>query len=375
MDLMNGSMPANQTSPSSVESSTTRVSLYPLNATLPPEQYRFIPGSTPTFVNKTVTNVKERSFNGTGYYIEEEGESGFNDIQTLFLACFATLIPLVIILVTGFVIRVLWRRYKRRTTECMDYDGVIHRESSFGPPERPLHSHLLNGDKLVESHVCNSAEEICDGAITNGIKETGNSHSTTNDIEEDSRETTMKYSPGARDSVFVVEVQQGVRRSPSGGAYGADDMRGANYNYRHQKHQCALVHNEPDTDSEEDQLGDSYYQEDSGDSGEDSPEVQEMVTCRTGLSQSNQSLANQSYSYGNQQGYDNGFYGYPTYSGYINDEPPQKLEDSSKPKITSAVYKSPRTSDQMDPLLSDLSVKRVEDVEEQIRSGDATGDD
>ncbi|XP_017778011.1 PREDICTED: uncharacterized protein LOC108563744 isoform X3 [Nicrophorus vespilloides] len=342
MDLMNGSMPANQTSPSSVESSTTRVSLYPLNATLPPEQYRFIPGSTPTFVNKTVTNVKERSFNGTGYYIEEEGESGFNDIQTLFLACFATLIPLVIILVTGFVIRVLWRRYKRRTTECMDYDGVIHRESSFGPPERPLHSHLLNGDK---------------------------------DIEEDSRETTMKYSPGARDSVFVVEVQQGVRRSPSGGAYGADDMRGANYNYRHQKHQCALVHNEPDTDSEEDQLGDSYYQEDSGDSGEDSPEVQEMVTCRTGLSQSNQSLANQSYSYGNQQGYDNGFYGYPTYSGYINDEPPQKLEDSSKPKITSAVYKSPRTSDQMDPLLSDLSVKRVEDVEEQIRSGDATGDD
>lgn len=30
------------------------------------------------------------------------------------------------------------------------------------------------------------------------------------DIEEDSRETTMKYSPGARDGVFVVEVQQGM---------------------------------------------------------------------------------------------------------------------------------------------------------------------
>lgn len=35
------------------------------------------------------------------------------------------------------------------------------------------------------------------------------------DLEEDSRETTMKYSPSARDGVFVVEVQQGVRRSPS----------------------------------------------------------------------------------------------------------------------------------------------------------------
>lgn len=32
------------------------------------------------------------------------------------------------------------------------------------------------------------------------------------DIIEDSRETTMKYSPSAQDGVFVVEVQQGVRR-------------------------------------------------------------------------------------------------------------------------------------------------------------------
>lgn len=55
------------------------------------------------------------------------------------------------------------------------------------------------------------------------------------------------------------------------------------------------------------------------------------VSTYTGLSQSNSSL-NQpsSYRYGNQQGYDNGYYGYPVYNGYINDD--MIIAPTNKPK-------------------------------------------
>lgn len=49
------------------------------------------------------------------------------------------------------------------------------------------------------------------------------------DLTEEGRETTMKYSPSAKDGVFVVEVQQGIKReSPNN------------------NDQKALVHNPPD---------------------------------------------------------------------------------------------------------------------------------
>lgn len=123
--------------------------------------------------------------------------------------------------------------------------------------------------------------EVCDGSTinSNNQKNSSNNHSNTNgsiitmtlknnhliveteernvskrnteklflnwkfqDIEEDSRETTMKYSPGARNGVFVVEVQQGVRRSPSGSTAGDKEYTGSAVN----SDQCALVHNPPD---------------------------------------------------------------------------------------------------------------------------------
>lgn len=69
------------------------------------------------------------------------------------------------------------------------------------------------------------------------------------DLEEDSRETTMKYSPSARDGVFVVEVQQGVRRSP-----GSQEKTSCIEQPQQQQEnslslssdQCALVHNPPE---------------------------------------------------------------------------------------------------------------------------------
>lgn len=63
------------------------------------------------------------------------------------------------------------------------------------------------------------------------------------DLEEDSRETTMKYSPGARDGVFVVEVQQGVRRSP--GTHNHPPASSSNDTDAERSDQCALVHNPP----------------------------------------------------------------------------------------------------------------------------------
>lgn len=63
--------------PTTPAATTPRAPFLPTNSTLPPEQYRFIPGSTPTFVNKTVATLKEPPFNGTGYYIEDgEVETG-----------------------------------------------------------------------------------------------------------------------------------------------------------------------------------------------------------------------------------------------------------------------------------------------------------
>lgn len=60
------------------------------------------------------------------------------------------------------------------------------------------------------------------------------------------------------------------------------------------------------------------------------------------MTQSSTSLSGEhpSYCYSTQQCYDNGGYGYPVYNGYINDEPLQRLEHPSKPKITAALYKT-----------------------------------
>ncbi|KAK9885298.1 hypothetical protein WA026_010792 [Henosepilachna vigintioctopunctata] len=158
-----------------------------------------------------------------------------------------------------------------------------------------------------------------------------------NDIEADSRETTMKYSPGARDGIFIVEVQQGVRRSPTA----VSTATSSNFNVAVKiNDQCALVHNSADSSSEDlpieepDDLGyiETVY-----------PSQSQKLT-NTGLTQSNSSLSHPSYSYTDQQCYDNEGYGYNLYKGYLNDEPLKKLHFNQKLKITSAVYKNPSKS-------------------------------
>lgn len=53
----------------------------------------------------------------------------------------------------------------------------------------------------------------------------------------------MKYCPGARNGVFVVEVQQGVRRSPGSGGPTSSAEPEISVSV---SDQCALVHNPPD---------------------------------------------------------------------------------------------------------------------------------
>lgn len=142
------------------------------------------------------------------------------------------------------------------------------------------------------------------------------------DLEEDSRETTMKYSPSARDGVFVVEVQQGVRRSPGSGKT-VTCLEQEVVVASSISDQCAVVHNPPDRYTSDDENSedcdddDNEYMEAASPESSNTPNQQNIIT--TGLTQSDQSLTTsirQSYSNGNQQGYGIGCYGYPTYNGY-----------------------------------------------------------
>lgn len=93
---------------------------------------------------------------------------------------------------------------------------------------------------------------------------------------------------------------------------------------------------------------------------------------------------NPNYRYGNQQGYDSGYYGYPVYNGYVDDKPVVARVPDNKPKITSAVYKqngrlqSMQSLDQgglsSDRLAKQPSVVGEEDViqQEQRRLGNTS---
>ncbi|GJQ73347.1 hypothetical protein Trydic_g13716 [Trypoxylus dichotomus] len=383
---------------------TRNLSTY--NVTGSPENFRFIPGSVPGNSNLTgVSSRRDKLFNGTGYYIEDEAESGLNDLQTLFLACFATLIPLIISLLSAFGIRVLWRKYRRRR-ECKQYDGVLHTEESVESVSQPLHAHLLNSDKQsAETHLTIDTEVCEEGQVTSTTQNSRvTNHSNTNgsiitmtlknnhliveteertDIQEDSRETKLKYSPSAR-GVFVVEVQQGARRSPKSTSVptvGSDIEPSLSLS-----DQCALIHNPPDRYSDDDTLeevDEAYYAETISPINKENLSLVALKpnTC---LTQSDQSISKYSYAYSNQTEYDNGMYGYPVTNNYEIELPIcGKPETGTKPKITSAILKS---SDSMrmsidimqdDPLNSDLfmrtkSLSREDDdsiQEEQNRLG------
>ncbi|XP_030751324.1 uncharacterized protein LOC115878846 [Sitophilus oryzae] len=94
--------------------------------------------------NSTVKSVED-SYNGTGYFIDEEDDSMLSDIKTVIFACLATLVPLVFILIIVFGARLLWIQYKTRKKD-EEFDGMF-KENTTDSMTKPLHSHLLN-DKV-----------------------------------------------------------------------------------------------------------------------------------------------------------------------------------------------------------------------------------
>ncbi|CAH1100036.1 unnamed protein product [Psylliodes chrysocephalus] len=348
--------------------------------------------------NKTQKSINELLYNGTGYYIEDEEEPGLNDLHTLLLACFATLVFLAVTVSTVFGIRLMWKKY-RRSKENSQYDGILHREGTSESISRPLHSHLLE-DKLIgtDTNLSMNTEEL---DVTNNMESQvrSNNHSNTNgsiitmtmknnhliveteernDLEEDSRETTMTYSPSARNGVFVVEVQQGVRRSPgSGGPTSCIDPASVSVS-----DQCALVHNPPDKYSDEETLeeyDDSEYYIETVSPNTETPDSLSSK-AKTGLAQSNTSLNYPSYCYTNQTCYDINSYGCSQYAGYkiCNEQTACKDVDDTRPKITAAVYKSglkrsPSTEDlhlaSINGVVDDGgNTKKDYSLEDQIRS-------
>ncbi|XP_066140128.1 uncharacterized protein [Euwallacea fornicatus] len=298
----------------------------------------------------TSTPKSQESYNGTGYYIDDDGESMWNDLKTVFLACLATLVPLIITLVGIFGMRILWVQYKTRK-KGENIDGDVVQDNNTEGASKPLHAHLLNDKGSEETHIDINTDtvEICESApngnrssnvngsiITMTLK---NNHlivetEERNDIEEDSRETTMRYSPSARDGVFVVEVQQGVRRSPgSGPASIAEPEKSGSLS-----DECALVHNPPERYSDEETLEEGDDSEYYADAISPKPILSQP---KTGLASSITSLGSYSYSYSNQCSYDQGSYGYNLYLGYSNDSTSSgRIPEDTKPKITSALYKS-----------------------------------
>ncbi|XP_045475948.1 uncharacterized protein LOC123681735 isoform X2 [Harmonia axyridis] len=323
-------------------------------------------------LNSSSKTIETVFHNDKGYYIDDD-DDGLNDLQVLFLACFLTLIPLIVSVVAAFGIS-----KRRKGSSC---DGMLDRDGTTESINKPLHSHLLSSDKVsCDTHLDMSTEEveICDSTVVNTSQVRSNHSSTNgsiitmtlknnhliveteerNDLEADSRETTMRYSPGARDGIFIVEVQQGMRSSPTS----TSNASTSNFNIAvNMSNQCAVVHNNADSSSEEAQ---NEEPDDLGYTEISLPEPIGVGRIKTGLTQSSSSLNNPSYHYTNQQCYDNEGYGYNLYNGYVNDEPLKRTHYNQKLKITSAIYKNPSKSMDLDAppdgfLLSDIMAASV----------------
>ncbi|XP_018907271.2 uncharacterized protein [Bemisia tabaci] len=82
--------------------------------------------------SEPVARVNLTAFgNWTEFNSEDLEEIGLTDLQTVILACLATLIPLTIALITALIARCFWKRYlKRKAIRCQ---GSLHRIESSDP--------------------------------------------------------------------------------------------------------------------------------------------------------------------------------------------------------------------------------------------------
>ncbi|XP_069699101.1 uncharacterized protein [Periplaneta americana] len=289
---------------------------------------------------------------GVGMVDFEESELGYSDVQTVFLACIATLIPLVFILVAAIGVRFLYRRFRARKGE--GYEGVLQREESSDPlavKSLSASGNLLTDElKTSESQFSvTPAEEIEDvtsqspllsygassGSLPNHTSKSANGSIITMTLKNNhliveteergvtledgsTKTTTTKFTTSAsphENNVFVVEVQQGgVPRSGdcfrgdaevypklSSSAVSSQEDIDEEDGSRRSSSQRAQVHRPPDIDvdevSDEDDLEDGDDEEEDDDTAdrkanrEGAADDGQDGSTNTGLSQSDLSIS------------------------------------------------------------------------------------
>ncbi|XP_064072859.1 uncharacterized protein LOC113399612 isoform X1 [Vanessa tameamea] len=268
--------------------------------------------------------------------------SGYTDVQTLFLACFATLLPLLTVLFATLLVRCMLRRWC--PTWCKKPSDSSVSDSSEKQDNN--HQQLKSSDEGgtdVDTPPANGSIFTMTLKNNHLIVETEER----NDITKNGRETKMKYSPD-NDGIFVVEVQQSTTYRPHKSLHNSpphDPQISTNQ---------ALIHRVPED------LERKIIIEEDSERSSGKYERQALALSSTGLSISDLSMSsigshNISYSYSSQMGYDQGPFGYPVYAGYdtskddladaiVHDNSQEPLigktpTDPDKPVVTAAIFK------------------------------------
>ncbi|XP_046603288.1 uncharacterized protein LOC124296907 isoform X1 [Neodiprion virginianus] len=349
------------------ESMAFSSSVSPLSSSLsPPASDSSMTGDLETVSSTTPASPTTRPDlhvdNATGYgYVAEHDEldysilAAFSDMQTVFLACICTLLPLIVALGIAFGVRHVWRKYRNRR-HCAGglpwYSGVCSREDTVESLHHRPHSgstiiqpatRVLSAQDLVNGidgnrYICET-EVMEEVALTGSTEYTSPGNHTSKNangniitltlknnhliVETEERGLTMedannhKYNDGG--CSFIVEVQPEYQSDEADANKGsADDVRPTVTD------QQALVHREEAADDRH---------------NAELENTKIFGSTNTGLSQSDLSVsspgsANPSYCYGNQLEYQSGHFGYPVYAGYETDDPANRhageLEGGSK---------------------------------------------
>ncbi|KAG7308355.1 hypothetical protein JYU34_005554 [Plutella xylostella] len=342
--------------------------------------------------NKSAYNL----LNITGHEVENDLDpdpnflsvfAGYTDLQTLFLACAATLLPLLAILFATLCVRCLIRRLcPRSCRSSVSTDSESSDQKADNNQRKSVDASTNTADRTLETD--------CDAPAANGSIITmtlKNNHlivetEERSDITRNGRETKMKYSPD-NDGIFVVEVQQSaVYRSSS------KSLNSPAHDPQISTNQ-ALIHRVPE-ERDNKIVKTLSIDEGSERSSDRFEKGKGLALSNTGLSISDLSMSsigshNASYSYGSQVGYEQGPFGYPVYAGYdvpkeyigdgiIHDHSREPLiaktpTDPDKPVVTAAIFKQDSIigSDALQgpgyciegssdgPLLSDVQAREV----------------
>ncbi|XP_053610063.1 uncharacterized protein LOC128675028 isoform X2 [Plodia interpunctella] len=297
---------------------------------------------------KISENKSAYLMNITGHELDNDlaPDTSFTDLQTLFLACFGTLLPLLAVLFATLLIRCMCRRWcpgwcKKSTGSSVSESSEKDAKQQLKSPTEEDTSH---GETLENGEAAPANGSIFTMTLKNNhlIVETEER----NDITKNGRETKMKYSPD-NDGIFVVEVQQSQAYRPNNKSLQSSPPHDPQISTNQ-----ALIHRVPedlDKTNEHNEKYDGKFERDRA-----------LALSSTGLSISDLSMSsigshNVSYSYGGQVGYEQGPFGYPVYAGYniskddmpegiIHDNSQEPLisktpTDPDKPVVTAAIFK------------------------------------